>query len=119
MAKHGEMDEKMFAEWVATRPDCIKELIAKLPPDRLYLLKSSNHRVTIYSYNEDGTVSVSVSGDYNRVIFERNVFGVKPEDLEECDLPSDDEPVGAILTDDNDIDRMVDIMRKEKETGRE
>lgn len=91
------VDQAGWEQWLSTRPDVIKQLVARLPPDRLYLLKTSNHRVTIYSYNEDGTVSVVVSGKYNRVLFERNVFGIKPEDLEECDLPPADEETGAGL----------------------
>lgn len=69
-------------------------MAAKKPPELLYKLKSTGHRVIIYSYAEDGTVSVVVSGAFNLVAMNRIVFGIKPEDLEECDLPGPDDPVG-------------------------
>jgi hypothetical protein len=98
MAKVREFDQSLWKEWVATRPESVQSLSQQLPPDRLYRLKSSGHRGTIHSYSEDGTVTIEVTGAYNLVIFERCVFGIKPEDLEECDLPTPDEPLGVLLT---------------------
>jgi hypothetical protein len=89
-------------EWVRNRPDKIREIAEKVFPWKLYRLKSSGHRVTVYSIDEpadtnvEPTLKVIVSGDYNKVLFERTVFGIKLEDLEECDLPSPDEPVGSL-----------------------
>lgn len=65
-------------------------------------LKDSGHRVTLYSVDEpeDGsppTLKVDVLGRFNLLAFDRRVFGVSPSDLEECDLPGDDEPIGAVL----------------------
>ena len=57
-------------------------------------MKSTGHRVTMYSYSENGTVTVNVTGDYNVVVFERQVFGISPDDLEECDLPAPGEFLG-------------------------
>ena len=105
-------DTEGWAKWVAERPACVQELIAKLPPDRLYRLHGSGHRVTIYSYCEDGTVSVTVSGEFNFVVFERNVFGVKPEDLTECDLPSPEELTGAMTDDEAAIEAICDEQRR-------
>ena len=104
-------DEESWAAWVASRPPIIQELCALLPPDRLYLLKTSGHRVTLISYSENRTVTVAVSGDFNAVTFEREVFGIKPEDLEECDLPDDDEPLGTMLTDRDDVEAYIDFIR--------
>ena len=88
-------EEKIqWDEWVATRPPVVQDLCARFPPNRLYLLKSSNHRVFVTSYSEDGTMRVCVSGQFNRTLFGRDVFGVEPADLEECDLPGPDEDVG-------------------------
>ena len=42
------------------------------------------------------TLKVTVSGQFNAVAFERQVFGIKPEDLEECDLPPANMPVGSL-----------------------
>lgn len=93
-----ELDEGAFDEWVATRPEKIRALIKKYPPNRLYRLKTSNHRVTIAAYEEreDGRVGfrVDVTGEYNLVAMERSVFGIDPEDLEECDLPGPGEDLG-------------------------
>ncbi len=77
-----------WAEWTASRPPVIQDLIARFPHDELYRLKSSGHRVTIYSYSENGTMTVDVSGEFNFVAFERRVFGIMPDDLEPCDLPA-------------------------------
>lgn len=112
MAKCEEMDKAAWDDWVSTRPPVIQEMCALLPPDRLYRLKTSGHRVTLMSYFEDRTVSVAVSGKYNAVIFERQVFGVKPEDLEECDLPTDSEPLGAVLTEHEDVETYIDAVKE-------
>ncbi len=98
-------------EWLKSRPPVIQELYAKCPADRLYLLKTSGHRVTIFSYSEGGTLTVTVSGDFNQVMFERNVFGIKPEDLEECDLPGPGEEVGVALKTQEEVDAYLDIVR--------
>lgn len=95
-------------EWYSSRPDTIRAMIDRWPPWKLYRLKDTGHRVTMRSYGEDGTVSVDVSGKYNFVLLERNVFGVNPEDLTECDLPAPGEPVG--VADPNDP-RLTDEQR--------
>ena len=84
---------KQWADWVASRPEIVRILCERLPPDRLYRLAGKN-RVTILSYAEDGTVRVSITGEYNRVLFSRNVFGVNPDELEECELPQPGEDLG-------------------------
>jgi len=61
-------------------------------------MKSTGDRVTLRGISTDGTVHVDVTGDYNYVLLERTVFGVDPNDLEPCELPSPDEPVGSVLT---------------------
>lgn len=111
MAKIRELDDEAWQEWVSGRPESVQRVCAKLPPDRLYMLKTNGHRVTIESYSEDGTMTVNVTGEYNRVIFDRSVFGIKPEDLEECDLPGEDEDNGAMLTDDNSISAFIDMTK--------
>lgn len=88
------VDQQAFDKWVAERPAVIQEMIRRLPVNRLYRMKSTGHRCTIYSYNEDETITVNVTGKFNRVMFGRRVFGVSPDDLEECDLPDPSEDVG-------------------------
>lgn len=106
MAVICEMKEAWHS-WLAARPVIVQQLAAQLPPNRLYRLKTSGHRVTLYSYGEDGTVTVAVTGDYNAVAFDRRVFGIKPEDLEECDLPEPGEPLGTLLSDRKEIDEYI------------
>lgn len=98
-------------EWVKTRPPIVQEMCKKFPPNRLYKLKTSNHRVTLYSFSEDRTITVIVSGEYNAVVFDRKVFGIKPEDLEECDLPDKNEVLGTMLTEDKDVEKFIDVAR--------
>jgi hypothetical protein len=88
-----------YAAWVASRPPEIRPLAEKFLPWVLYRMKSTGHRVTVYAIEEqkDGsapTLKVDVDGRFNLVAMSRRVFGIYPEDLEECDLPSPDEPVG-------------------------
>ena len=94
-------------EWVSERPKAVRETLQRydLKPWKLYRLHGSGHRVTLYSVDEpeDGsppTLKVDVSGRFNLLAFDRRVFGIKPEDLEECDLPSEDAPLGSILSGD-------------------
>jgi len=110
MAIVNEINQESWDEWVKTRPPEIQELCKKLPPDRLYKMKDSGHRVTLHSYSEDGTVTVNVTGEYNALTFERQVFGVNPDDLQECDLPDECEQLGAMLTESEQIDEMVELV---------
>lgn len=88
--------ERMWAEWMAERPELIQTVAKKynLRADLLYCLKTTNQHVTLHSFSEDGTVTVNVLDKFNQHrpvtrllpgINERRVFGIFPEDLEECD----------------------------------
>jgi hypothetical protein len=97
-----------YAEWVVERPSEVRAVAEKLLPWVLYRMKSTGHRVTIHSVeeHEDGsppTLKVDVTGDFNLVAMSRRVFGIDPEDLEECDLPSPDEPLGDMRVPIEDI----------------
>lgn len=91
------LDSPEYQRWLNQRPGFIRTMAKFYPPDRLYRMASTGQRVTIVSYAEDGTVTVDISGKYNGLIFEREVFGIEPADLTECDLPSSAEAVGAAL----------------------
>lgn len=110
MAKIADLDMVAWQEWVDSRPPEVKALCERFPPDRLYRLKDG-HRVTLLAYAEDGTLRVLVSGQYNFVTFERQVFGIKPEDLTECDLPTADELTGTLLTEDAEVEAFIDEIR--------
>lgn len=98
MAKHVEptpAQNKEWNDWLASKPENIRQMAIKYPPELLYRMKSTGKRVCIISYAEDSTVTVVVSHLYNLVAMDRMVFGVKPdEELVECDLPGPDEKVG-------------------------
>jgi hypothetical protein len=82
-----EEQKKASEEWIESRPPLVRKMIREYPPDRLYLLKTTNHRVFLYSYSENGTVTVTIIRKYNpNLDFERRVFGIELSDLEECDL---------------------------------
>lgn len=106
-----EIDEVNFTEWLAERPEVVKQLAAQFRPDRLYLLKTTGHRVTIAGYNEGNTLIVNVTGEFNKIMFDRQVFGIPPEDLEECDLPAEDEELGTQLTEQKDIEAFINQVR--------
>jgi len=106
-----EEQKKEWNEWVTSRPEVIQDLCRRFPPYNLYRLKTTGSRVTLYSYSEDGTITVNITGEYNALMFDRQVFGIKPEDLEECDLPSEDERLGTILTKEEDVNAFIDIVR--------
>ncbi len=113
MAKIADIDQSELDAWLSTRPESIQKLAKQIPPGRLYRME--NQRVFPYSYNEDGTLTVIVSGEYNSIVFERSVFGVKPESLVECDLPEEGEELGTMLTDQKDIDEHIKSWREENE----
>ena len=107
--------EAGWAAWVAERPDNVRAIAERFEPWSLYRMKSTGQRCTVYSFGEqeDGkvTLTVNVTGDFNVVIFDRQVFGIDPEDLEPCELPADDELTGAALTDEAAIDEFVETVR--------
>jgi|SRR5882724_3121577 len=95
MAILGPIENKeAYDEWVASRPKVIREMIEKCPINRLYRIGHNGNRATIHAYHEDGTVTVDVTGQFNRVLFGRRVFGVAIDQLEECELPDPAEDVG-------------------------
>ena len=111
MAIIAEIDKVEMRKWIAGRPKKIQEMCKRWPPNLLYRDKESKLRVYIYSYSENGSVTVVVSGRYNFVCFERRVFGVDPEALEECELPEADEKVGVIFTDPNEVDSFIERVK--------
>lgn len=94
--------EAAWQQWVAERPDGLREIAERFDPWSLYRMKSTGHRVTVHGFSEGNPVTliVNVLGDFNAVMFERRVFGIPWDDLEPCDLPEGNEPVGATLTQD-------------------
>lgn len=100
-----------YNEWAANLPEGARAAAQALVPWKLYRLDPAGQRVVVHSISDDGTVTVAVLGEFNRVTFERNVFGVAPFSLTECDLPGPDEELGAVLTDPADIAGFVEEIR--------
>lgn len=98
-----EEQQKAFWAWIATRPKVIRDMAAKVDPWTLYMMGDTGHRATLHGYMEDGTVIVSITGEFNRIPFGRRVFGVDPNELVECGLPSPDEVLGAYLTEEETL----------------
>lgn len=97
MANWFEMTDEQrqaFREWYDSRPAEVQAMIDRYPPEKLYRLKTTGKRATIESYAENGTVSVNVTGQFNRVLFSQCVFGVEIGELEECELPLPGEDLG-------------------------
>lgn len=96
--KPTKKQQEGYRQWVSKLPKNVRAIAERFDIWTLYRLKSSGDRVTLHSFDGDGTLTVIVSGKFNLVMFERQVFGIAPDNLEECDLPAADEPVGAALT---------------------
>lgn len=68
-------------EWFRERPQIIKDMMVKTPPTKRYMLNGVEID-TIYSYLEDGTLTVLISKTATPGFeFPRQVFDVQPEDL--------------------------------------
>ena len=81
-----ELVQPAADEWIASRPQVVRDLIAKFPPNAIVRLGNTNG--TVHSYSEDGTMTVNLTWGFNKdywageaLFFDRQVFGVKPEDL--------------------------------------
>ncbi len=95
--------------WVSTRPADIRAVAERWNPWTLYRLKSTGQFVTILSYQEgnhgegdpmfhDVTLNINVDARWNWAAFPgRNVFGVKPDDLEEFDEMPPEMDFGPII----------------------
>lgn len=90
--KWTEKQKKLMADWLAARPQVIRDMVTKydLRMDRLYELTTTGQRVTLHSLSENGTVTITVAHQFNpeRMISsvqDRHVFGINPADLRECD----------------------------------
>jgi hypothetical protein len=93
---------KAWKKWVKSRPKVVRKLAKRFDPWTMYNLDGS--RVFLVGICNDGTVTVAVTRHYNFVLFDRKVFGVDPDALTECDLPGNDEPIGAVIDDPTEED---------------
>ncbi len=113
MAKVMELSEADLVEWadfIEGLPANLRPIAERINPWTLYRLKPTGQRVIVYSYQDDGTVTVIVSGTFNHVLHEAQVFGINPDDLEECDLPGPNEKLGSMMTAD-EVEENIDTLR--------
>lgn len=101
---------RSWNRWVSGRPPSVRAVAERLDPWTLYCLKTTGQRVTVYSYSEDGTVTVDVDAAFNLCLFPARVFGIDPNDLSPCDLPGASDAVGALLSD-ADVEANRDVLR--------
>ncbi len=82
-----------WADFLNQRPPRVRAVAERLPPWNLYRMKSTGHRVTVFSFDQpevggEVTLTVIVLKRWNPSIkVERRVFGIKPDDLEICAPP--------------------------------
>ena len=82
----GRIFEEDFTSWFESRPDIIKKLILKCPPQALMVNKETNQLMFVLSYSEDGTIKCAVSAQYNNHLYnalpgDYAVFGLDPDDM--------------------------------------
>jgi hypothetical protein len=102
---------ELHRRWCESLPPEIRAVAERLSPWELYRIGDQPARVTVSSIYLDNDrrvkVTVCVSGQFNRTLFERRVFGVSPDELQPCDLPPPGEELGALV----DVEAMNDADR--------
>jgi hypothetical protein len=102
--------ETEWKAWVASLPDCVRIIAERFDPWSLYQMKSTGHRCTLLSISENYTVTVAITGDFNAIMFDRQVFGISPDDLAPCDLPGENEAVGTLVSSEQ-VGENIDALR--------
>lgn len=97
MAERYDMSGEKLETWrrllESMSPEC-RALAKRYPVNKLYRIKSTGMRGYPIAYSEDLTISLNVTGEYNRVTFSHIVFGLTEEHIEECELPLPGEDLG-------------------------
>lgn len=73
-------------EWLADRPQVIRDLAYAYPPS-CYTITATGQHAVLYSYDEDGTVTVDTT--VLAGLLPVQVFGVDPAGLEPCGCLAD------------------------------
>lgn len=84
-----------WGQWLKDRPETIRDLALRFPPNGLFRIKASKHYCVINSFMEDGTVTVRVTCAFQMLAFDRVVFGLKPDELEPAPLPEKGVRIGC------------------------
>lgn len=84
-AKFFDLVEPAATKWIKSRPKAVRSMIRAYPPNLIYTL-GDRQRCTIYSYSEDGTITVNITQELNPEcdlwLMDRQVFGILPSDLQ-------------------------------------
>jgi len=109
-----------WGAWVAERPKIVQRVARKFQPWKLYRLTTTNHNVTLAVFDKEDdnsiTMRVNVLAEFNNnLLHERCVFGIDPDNLVECDVPSLEERAvniqnGPALSDDQ-VEGLIDDLR--------
>lgn len=89
-----EKRHQMLDDWLQDRPQIIKDLADKISPFKTYVVKETGQLGTVYSFSENGTLTLNITGhkdkfrDAMEKLIPLRVFGFRPEDLEEYELPT-------------------------------
>jgi hypothetical protein len=107
----------LWERWVSGTTPAVRAVAQRFDPWSLYRRRSTGHRVFIDSFGEypdDRPVSVcvAVTVEFNDVDFDWITYGVPPDDLELCDLPTVEEtfkrsPSGQNLEESVDTGQVV------------
>jgi len=94
----GRSFSEEFSFWFESRPDVIKKLILKCPPEALMINKETNQLMDILSWFEDGTIKCVVRAQLNSHLCnalpdDYGVFGLNPDDMKFYCWDDEDEKV--------------------------
>jgi hypothetical protein len=68
------------------RPRHVRAIAKKIDFFSLYWLRPVDSHV-ICGVEDDGSITVSATREYNDLVYDVLIFGVDPEDLQPCELP--------------------------------
>jgi hypothetical protein len=90
--EHNDEQKTGWKAWVSERPESVQKLARKFPITHLFRLKTTGQFVAPIAYSESGTIRVMVYSRFNRHLiqpYDLEVFGINPDDLEECEFPAE------------------------------
>lgn len=73
-----------WSQWLADRPEKVREIAEKYPPWHTYRLTTTDQlcRIDHYDEHDDGNVTLTITAWRDGLPFPRGVFGIDPAALE-------------------------------------
>jgi len=105
-----EKQKLMWQRWLADAPAAVREIAKRLDPWSMYRLKTTRQRVVVLGINAEGKLRVNVLGKYNLLVPRFAVGGIDPDELEECEPPGTEEPVGSLMSSEEAMEN-IDALR--------